>query len=64
MDNAFEEAPSPSHRRRSAVTTAPEHRNPPKAGFYASMYNIYVYFYVYFIDTGEGSQVPLCCAVL
>ena len=38
MDNAFEEAPSPSHHRRSAVALAPEQRSPPKAGFTASIY--------------------------
>ena len=43
MDNAFEEAPSPSHHRRSAVALAPEQRSPPKAGFYASLsYLIYI----------------------
>ena len=39
MDNAFEEAPSPSHHRRSAVALAPEQRSPPKAGFNASNNN-------------------------
>ena len=44
MDNAFKEAPLPSHHRRSAVALAPEQRSPPSAGFYAS---IYIYIYIY-----------------
>ena len=39
MDNAFAEAPLPSHHRRSAVALAPEQRSPPLAGFYASNNN-------------------------
>ena len=42
MDNAFQESPSPSQCRRSAVAPAPEQLSLLKAGFFASIY-IYVY---------------------
>ena len=40
MDNAFAEALSPNQCHQCAGARAPEQRSPPKAGFYASIFNV------------------------
>ena len=56
MDNAFEEAPLPSHHRRSAVALAPEQRSLPSAGFYAS--------YIYSPDLGCGEYAGIISGIM